>query len=129
MIEYGFYKELDKSFNETAEVILKELPKHGFTIVTQIDMKDKFKEKLNKNFHQYTVLGLCHAPTAYEAIGLEKNIGLFLPCNMIVYENNEVTAVSVVKPSIVMNHMNNPGLVQLAEKLEIKLKQLFDSIK
>lgn len=128
MIEYGFYKELDKTFKEAAEVILPALKEHNFTIVNQIDLKEKFRDKLDQEFPQYTILGLCHPQTAYNFLQVESDIGLFFPCNMAVYEKNDKVAVSLIKPTFIMAKLDNPRLLTLAEELEVKLKSLFDSI-
>ena len=128
MIEYGFYKELDKTFSESAEIILPKLKEHGFTIVSQIDLKEKFKQKLDIDFKEYTILGLCDPQSAYNAVKKEENIGLMLPCNMIVYEKEGKTAVAIIKPQAAMGALGNHDLDDVACEVEHKLKKLFDSI-
>ena len=128
MIKYGFYKELDKTFAEAAEIILPKLEEHGFTIVSQIDLKEKFKQKLDIDFKEYTILGLCDPQSAYNAVTKEENIGLMLPCNMIVYEKEGKTAVAIMKPKSAMEALGNEELDDVACEVEHKLKKLFDSI-
>ncbi len=129
MINYGLYKELDYSFEKTAEIILPLIQKHKFSIVTQIDLKEKFADKLGINYGEYTILGLCNPNLAHQAVSSEANIGLFFPCNMIVYQKGDKTAVAVMKPSEMMSMVNNPGLAEIAGKVEADLKALFEEIK
>ncbi|MCF7792861.1 MAG: DUF302 domain-containing protein [Candidatus Cloacimonetes bacterium] len=129
MIDYGFYKELDKTFEETAEVVLAKLKEHKFSIVSQIDLKQKFKEKLNIDYKQYTILGLCDPQSAYKVVTTEENIGLMLPCNMIVYEKEDKTVIAIMRPFAMMANLENPELDGVACDVENRLKELFDSIK
>jgi len=128
MINYGFYKELDYSFEKTAEIILPLIQKHKFSIVTQIDLKEKFADKLNIQYGEYTILGLCNPNLAHQALDVEDSLGLFFPCNMIVYEKGDKTVVAVMKPSEMMNMVDSPGLTEIAGKVETELKALFDEI-
>jgi len=111
------------------KLLLAFLKKHKFSIVTQIDLKEKFADKLGITYGEYTILGLCNPNLAYQAVSSESNIGLFFPCNMIVYEKGNKTAVAVMKPSEMMNMVDNPGLAEVAGKVEADLKALFDEIK
>lgn len=129
MIEYGYYKELDKSFNQTAEIILNLLQTHKFTIATQIDLKQKFKDKLNVDYPQYTVLGLCDVQIGYKAIQAEQNMGLMIPCNMAVYEKGNKTVIAVIKPTKIMENIQNPALDEILQGMDKRLKALFESIK
>ncbi len=129
MIDYGFTKEIDRPFEEAVEVVTEELKKDGFGILTTIDVKDKFKEKLNIDFKKYVILGACNPPSAHEAILAEENIGLMLPCNVIVYEKENKTVISIIKPAVAMEMIDNEELKQIAEEVETKLKNVFDSIK
>ncbi|MCK5052103.1 MAG: DUF302 domain-containing protein [Candidatus Cloacimonetes bacterium] len=128
MINYGFYKELNVSFGE----ILKQLPEkvkdQGFGIVSQIDMKEKFKEKLGIEFKEYTILGLCDPASAIKSIQTEQSIGLMLPCNMVVFEKDDKTVVSIIKPTIAMSMIENEKLESISRKVEERLKKIFDSI-
>lgn len=129
MINYGFNKEVDMSFEETLEVISKALKKEGFGVLTKIDVKDKFKEKLGIDFKKYVILGACNPPSARNAILAEENIGLLLPCNVIVYQKENRTAISIIKPTVAMGMIENDELKQIAADVEARLKKVFDSIK
>ena len=128
MIDYGFTKELDMSYERALEVIPEKLQKEGFGILTTIDIKEKLKEKIDVEFKKYMILGACHPASAHMALQAEENIGLMLPCNVIVYEKGEKTVVSFIKPSAVMGDIDNPELKAIADEVEGKLKGIFDSI-
>ena len=128
MINYGFTKEIDKSFEEAVDFVSDELQKEGFGILTKIDVKDKFKEKLGIDFKKYVILGACNPPSAHKAIIAEENIGLMLPCNVIIYEKANRTVVSIVKPTVTMEMIDNEKLKEIARSIEIKLKHVIDSI-
>lgn len=128
MIKYGFTKEVNMPFNETIKIITEELKKEGFGILTRIDIKEKFKEKLGVDFIRYEILGACHPKSAYEAILAEENIGLMLPCNIIIYEEEGKTRISIIKPTMAMGMIDNNKLKSIAEKVELKLERVINSI-
>ncbi len=128
MINYGFSKEIDASFEEALDRVSNELKKEGFGILSQIDVAGKFKEKLGIDFKKYTILGACNPPSAHKAILVEENIGLMLPCNVIIYERQNKIVVSIIKPTVAMTMIGNVELEQIASTIEKKLKKVFDSI-
>ncbi|MBA7503828.1 hypothetical protein ES706_02449 [subsurface metagenome] len=128
MINYGFTKEVKLPFEEVIAVVTEELKKEGFGILTRIDVKEKFKEKLGIDFKKYVILGACNPASAHKAIVAEENIGLMLPCNVIVYEKEDKTVVSIIKPTVAMRMIENEELKQIATQVETKLKNVFDSI-
>lgn len=128
MINYGFTKEVKLPFEEVIAVVTEELKKEGFGILTRIDVQEKFKEKLDIDFKKYVILGACNPASAHKAIVAEENIGLMLPCNVIVYEKEDKTVVSIIKPTVAMQVIENEGLKQIAGDVETKLKNVFDSI-
>ncbi|MFH1784000.1 MAG: DUF302 domain-containing protein [bacterium] len=128
MIGYGFTKELDISFDEAIEVVTEALKKEKFGVLTRINAHEKFKEKLGIDFKKYVILGTCNPKHAHEAILAEENIGLMLPCNVLVYEKDEKTTVSIIKPTSAMGMIDNSKLSDIAIEVEKKLKRVFDSI-
>ena len=128
MPDYGFIKTLDEPFDRVMERTKQELQKEGFGVLTSIDVREKFKEKLGIDFRKYVILGACNPPSAHQAITIEENIGLLLPCNVIVYEKDVKTVVSIIKPSVAMNMIQNEQLLEVARKVEQKLKKVFESI-
>ena len=128
MINYGFTKEIDKSFEEAVDFVSDELQKEGFGILTKIDVKDKFKEKLGIDFKKYVILGACNPLSAHKAIVAEENIGLMLPCNVILYEKGDKTVISIIRPTVAMKMIDNKKLKELAEHIETKLEHVIDAL-
>ncbi len=128
MINYGFTKEVDMSFEKVIEIVTEELKKQGFGVLTTIDVKEKFKEKLGIDFKKYVILGACNPSSAHKAILAEENIGLMLPCNVIIYEKEKKTAISIVKPTVAMEMVDNKELKEVAESIETKLRHVIDAI-
>jgi uncharacterized protein (DUF302 family) len=128
MIDYGFIKELDIPFGETAMKVTEALKKQGFSVLTTIDVQQKFKEKLGIDFHHYLILGACNPTFAHIARTAEENIGLMLPCNILIYEKSNKTVLGVIKPTAAMNMIPNQELAENAKTVEVKLKTVFDSV-
>jgi uncharacterized protein (DUF302 family) len=129
MISYGFRKEIGLPFEKAEQVVTEELKKEDFGILTKIDVREKFKEKLGIEFKKYVILGACHPPYAHKAILAEEDIGLMLPCNVVIYESEGKTVLAVIKPSTAMGMLENESLKRIAGEVESKLKQVFDSVK
>ena len=129
MISYGFTKEINKPFEESVKIVTEELKKEGFGLLTKIDVKDKFKEKLGIDFKKYIILGACHPTSAHKAILAEENIGLMLPCNVIVYESGGKSIISIIKPTMAMSMIRNSELKEIAEEIEKKLERVIIAIK
>jgi uncharacterized protein (DUF302 family) len=129
MVNYGFTKELDIPYEKVIELAREALKNEGFGILTEIDVKEKIKEKLGVDMGKYIILGACNPPNAYKAILAEENIGLMLPCNVIVYEKGSKTVLSVIRPTVAMQMVDNLELQKLAQAVEGRLKKTFDAIK
>jgi uncharacterized protein (DUF302 family) len=128
MIRYGFTKELNKPYEAVVEEITAALKNEGFGILTEINIKEKLKEKLGVEFRKYIILGACSPANAYKSLQVEENIGLMLPCNVIVYEKDGKTVLSVIKPATAMQMIDNAELKKIAENVESQLKQAFDTV-
>lgn len=128
MVNYGFTKELNIAYETVVEQIKEALKKEGFGILTEIDIQKKMKEKLGVDMNKYIILGACNPPNAYNAILAEENIGLLLPCNVIVYEKGGNTVLSVIRPVVAMQMIDNPELQKIAPVVEEKLKKAFDAV-
>ena len=128
MVEYGFIKELEMSFNDAVEKVTEELRKEGFGVLSTIDLKEKFKEKLNIDFKNYLILGVCNPPFAYKSLLAEENLGLLLPCNVIIYEKGKTTVVGIIKPSSAMGMIDNDELSEIAAGIETKLKKVSEAL-
>jgi uncharacterized protein (DUF302 family) len=128
MISYGFSRMLDMGFDEAVRRTTEALGKEGFSIMTIIDVQQKFKEKLGVEFGKYLILGACSPRHAYNAILAEENIGLMLPCNVVLFEKEGKVVLSVIKPSAAMSMIDNPKLAETARTVEESLKKVFDAI-
>ncbi len=127
-MDYGFVKKVDLSFDKTLAKVEEELKKEGFKILTQIDVQQKFKEKLNIEFPRYLILGACNPRMAHRAITAEWDIGLLLPCNVIVYEKENSVWVGIMKPTQAMAGIKNDALKEVAVEVEAKLQRVFKNI-
>lgn len=128
-MSYNISRKVEGSFNDTIDKVTQELKKEGFGIITEIDLKDKFKEKLDVDFRNYKILGACNPALAYKAIQQEDKIGIMLPCNILVqeHENGEVE-VSAINPLESIGAVHNEQLQSLAEEVSSKLKGVIASI-
>jgi Uncharacterized conserved protein len=129
MLHYGFTKELDIPYKTVIELVKEALKKEGFGILTEIDVQEKMKEKLGLDFRKYIILGACSPPDAHQAILAEENIGLMLPCNVIIYERGNKIVLSIIRPAVAMQMIANPALRSIAENVEVKLKKVFDAVR
>ena len=127
-MEYGYKRKIGYSFSEAVARLREELPKEGFGVLTEIDVKATLKKKLGAEFDNYLILGTCNPPFAYKALQAEKDIGLLLPCNIIVYEDNGETYVSAIVPTVAMSMVENEQLGGVAVEVEAKLKKVIDNI-
>ena len=126
---YDISKTVTTSFNETVDRITSELQKEGFGIITEIDLRSKFKEKLGKDFRNYKILGACNPKLAFEAVQKESHIGVMLPCNVLVQEHdNGRVEVSAINPMQSIGIVGNPELNALATEVTAKLKSALDRI-
>ncbi len=128
MINYGYTKRLDMDFESAVELVKEQLQSQGFGILMMIDMKKKMEEKLGIDFRKYMIIGACDATNACKAIMAEENIGLLLPCNVIVYESEGGAVVGVIRPTVAMQMIENLDLHRIAKDVERRLKNVVDSM-
>lgn len=128
-MSYYFSKVLDNSFEEAIDKITKELKEEGFGILTEIDVKETFKNKLNVDFRKYKILGACNPKLAHQAISVENKIGTMLPCNVIVQETEDgKTEVTAVDPAASMTAVENKELEAIAQEVQSKMKAVIDRL-
>jgi len=126
---YYFSKILDISFDEVIGKVTEELKKEGFGVLTDIDVKETLKKKLNVEFKKYRILGACNPPNAYKALQVEDKIGLMLPCNVVVEEIADgKTEVAAIDPVASMQAIDNPRLRGVAEQVRDKLKRVINNL-
>jgi uncharacterized protein (DUF302 family) len=128
-MSYYFSKTLGISFDEALVRVTEELKKEGFGILTEIDVKETMKKKMNVDFRKYKILGACNPPLAHKAIQTEDKIGTMLPCNVIVQEMSEgQIEVAAIDPVASMQAVENPKLQDVADQVRVKLKRVIDSL-
>jgi len=128
-MKYYFSKTVTLSFEDAIEKVIAELKKEGFGVLTDIDVKQTLKKKLDVDFKKYRILGACNPPFAYKALQVEDKIGTMLPCNVIVQEIDEGhVEVAAIDPVASMQAIANPALKDVAEKVQGKLKKVMENI-
>jgi uncharacterized protein (DUF302 family) len=125
---YGYRKKVKVTFTEAVEQTKQALKNDGFGVLTEIDIKNTLKNKLNVEMENYTILGACHPPSAYQSIQSEIEIGLMLPCNVIVYQKTDAVFVSAIMPTVAMGMIDNNELGEVASDIEKRLKLVIDSL-
>jgi uncharacterized protein (DUF302 family) len=126
---YAFSKTVDLSFDDALTKVTAELKKAGFGVITEIDVQATMQKKLGEEMQPYKILGACNPKFAHEVLQLEPQLGLFLPCNVIVYvEKNGKTVVSAVDPVAMMAAVDNAELESIAETVKEKLKSVIDNL-
>ncbi len=127
-MDYGFSKKINQPYEKALEKVTEELKKEGFGVLTSIDIKETLKKKIDVDFKKYTILGACNPPLAHKALQAEEQLGLLLPCNVIVYENNGGTMVSFFDPMIMTQIIDNEKLKPVAQEVQLKMKRVFEAI-
>ena len=128
-MSYYYSKILDESFEDAIDKVTRELKEEGFGILTEIDVKETFKKKLDIDFRKYRILGACNPKMAYKAISAESKIGTMLPCNVIVQQlENGKTEVSAVDPVASMTAVENDDLSSIAQEVRSKLQLVIERL-
>jgi uncharacterized protein (DUF302 family) len=128
-MSYFISKIIQTDFDNAVIKVTDQLKTEGFGILTEIDVKDTLKKKIDVDFRKYKILGACNPPSAYKALSSESNIGLLLPCNIVVQESKEgEIEISAVNPKVSMQSVNNPNLESLAEDISSRLERVIKSL-
>jgi uncharacterized protein (DUF302 family) len=127
--EYAFSTVLNTSYEEAVTKVTDALKEEGFGVLTEIDVKATLKKKLDKEFRKYVILGACNPPYAYRTLQADLDVGLLLPCNVIVYETNDRKAyVSALNPVSALEIMKSEELRKIAEEVSEKLRRVIDTV-
>lgn len=127
-MSYGFSKTVSIPFDAAVEKVTAELQKEGFGVLTTIDVKETLKKKLDVDFKKYKILGVCNPPFAHKALQAEEEIGLLLPCNVIVYEREGESVVSAFDPLSMSRIVDNPAIQPIAEETKQKLQRVIEAM-
>ena len=128
-MNYYNTKLVNLSFDNAIAKIVDELKKEGFGILTEIDVKETLKKKLDVDFRKYKILGACNPPFAYKALQVENKIGTMLPCNVIIQETEDgKVEVSTINPLVSMQTVKNHQLEVVAAQVSDKLKKVLEAV-
>ena len=125
---YGISKQVSLSYDEAITKVTEELKKEGFGVLTTIDVKETLKKKIDVDVPRYIILGACNPPFAHKAIQAEPEIGLLLPCNVIVYEKDNTVHVSAFDPQIMGAVIDNPSLKPIADEVRARLQRVMAAL-
>ena len=126
---YGMTRKVDLGFDEAEAKVRATLKEQGFGILTEIDVTKTLKEKIDVDFRRYTILGACNPKFAHKALTIETEIGLMMPCNVIVYEDDDgATHLSAIDPLSAMDVVGNDGLKEFATEVAGKLKTALEAV-
>ncbi|MEQ3676142.1 MAG: DUF302 domain-containing protein [Dokdonia sp.] len=129
-MNYYFNKTLNEDFDKVIEKVTEELKKEGFGILTEINVNETLKKKLDVDFRRYQILGACNPPFAHKALEAEDKIGTMLPCNVIVQQKNETTVeVAAINPLASMQAVENEKLNDVANEITERLKNVVNRLK
>ena len=127
-MEYGFSKTVDLSYEDAVSKVTAELQKEGFGVLTTIDVQETLKKKLDVDFTRYIILGACNPPFAYKALQAEEQIGLLLPCNVIVYEREGKTVVGAFDPMVMTVVLGNEKIRPIAADVKQRLERVISAL-
>ena len=128
-MEYYFSKTLDSNFEDAIIKVRESLKKEGFGVLTEIDVKDTLKKKIDVDFRKYIIMGACNPQFAYKALQAENKIGVMLPCNVIVQEfDSGGIEVSAVDPISSMQAVENKNIEPIAEQIREKLRSVIEGL-
>jgi uncharacterized protein (DUF302 family) len=128
-MSYYFAKTLSAPFDDAVSRTLSALQAEGFGVLTEIDVKETLKKKLDIDFRRYRILGACNPALAHEALQLEDKVGTMLPCNVIVQDKGDgATEVAAIDPVSSMQAIDNPDLLERAELVRTRLQRVIESL-
>lgn len=129
MTELGFQSELNLSYEKALEIVTEALKVEGFGVLTSIDVKETMKKRLDVEFRKYAILGVCNPPLAHQALSARPDVGLLLPCNVIVYEDGDRTIVNIIDPLSMTDFIQDLGLDSVAGEARQRLMRVAAAIR
>lgn len=124
----GLKRTLSIGYDEALPKVVEALAAEGFGVLTEIDVRDTLQRKLGVEFRRYKILGACNPPLAHRALQAELEIGLMLPCNVVVYEDDQQRAVVIAIDPTQTIAVNHPGLAPIAEEVRGKLGRALERL-
>ena len=128
--DYGLGITVSLPYDQAVEKTREELSKEGFGVLTEIDVKATMKQKLDVEFRPYVILGACNPPIAHQALSTETDLGLLLPCNVIVYDSGEpgMSCVAAIDPVEQLKLTGNPAIEPFAQEVRARLERVLDGV-
>ena len=130
-LPYGFGITLNASYDETVARVRTALSAEGFGVLTEIDVRATLKAKIDVDFRPYIILGACNPPLAHRALAAETEIGLLLPCNVVVHAGDDegTTVVSVMDPGAALSLTGNDSIASVATEVKERMQRMLDSLR
>ncbi len=126
--KYSISTRLSLSYDEALQRVKAALKEEGFGVLTEIDVKETLREKLQADFRRYDIIGACNPQLAQRALQTELDVGLLLPCNVIVYEDDGGSVVAAFDPEAAMGLADNSGLSEIAREAKDRLRRALESL-
>jgi uncharacterized protein (DUF302 family) len=127
-MKYGFSRTVNYTYERAIERVTEELKNEGFGVLTTIDVQETLKKKLGVEFTKYVILGACNPPFAHQALQIEEQIGLLLPCNVIVYEKEGKTVVAAFDPMIMNVILEGGKMEPVAREVKSRLERVLQNL-
>jgi uncharacterized protein (DUF302 family) len=128
-MNYSIKKDVESNFEDTLVKVTEELKNEGFGVLTEIDVKATLKQKLDVEFRNYKILGACNPPFAHQALQNEPEIGLLLPCNVIVYEKEDGgNTIAAIDANAMLSVVENDSVKTIADEINQKLKRVVEAV-
>jgi len=128
-MDYGYRRQINQTFEQTEERLRQTLTEEGFGVITEIDVKNIFNKKLNIDFKKYKILGVCEPHTAFKALSIDEQIGLLLPCNVVIWENDDKsTSVAAINAKVQLAIAGLSEMKSHVDQINQKLESAVDKI-
>ena len=129
MSDYTIKRKVETSFETTIEKLKDELKEEGFGVLTEIDLKETFKNRLDEDFNKYKIMGACNPNFAFEGFKTEDDLGVLLPCNVVVYENDtDETIVAAIDPVKLLSLSDEEDINKLGEKIKNRFEKVIKNL-
>jgi len=128
-MENGYQRVINDTFKNVEARTRESITEQGFGVLTEVNVRDTLKEKLDVEFTKYMILGVCNPPIAFDALKIDKEVGLFMPCNIVLWENKDgSTTVSAFDTTIISSQIQNDKIEEIAHRVNKILKTALDTV-
>ena len=128
-MENGYQRVINDTFENVEARTRESITEQGFGVLTEVNVRDTLKEKLDVDFSKYIILGVCNPPIAFDALKIDKEVGLFMPCNIVLWENKDgSTTVNAFDTTIISSQIQNDKIEEIAHRVNKILKTALDTV-